>query len=167
MRLSGRGIRCVRGGREVFSGLDFEAASGEALAVTGPNGAGKTSLLRLIAGLLTMAGGSIGLEGGEGELQLDTLCQIIEGVSHFVYLAARLTFGTINLRILHHNTFSLHNCHPLAFNLPNISSFNLPLLSAKLPSSSHLPLRRNNPYSRKQVSLCATASRHKRMRPSR
>ena len=24
MRLSGRGIRCVRGGREIFSGLDFE-----------------------------------------------------------------------------------------------------------------------------------------------
>ena len=70
MRLSGRGIRCVRGGREVFSGLDFEAASGQALAVTGPNGSGKTSLLRLIAGLLTMADGSIGLEGGEGELTL-------------------------------------------------------------------------------------------------
>jgi heme exporter protein A len=70
MRLSGRGIRCVRGGREVFSGLDFEACSGEALAVTGPNGAGKTSLLRLIAGLLAIAGGSIGLEGGETELTL-------------------------------------------------------------------------------------------------
>ena len=50
MRLSGRGVRCVRGGREVFSGLDFEASSGEALAVTGPNGSGKTSLLRMIAG---------------------------------------------------------------------------------------------------------------------
>jgi heme exporter protein A len=70
MRLSGRGIKCVRGGREVFSGLDFEAAAGEALAVTGPNGSGKTSLLRLIAGLLTMADGSIGLDGGEGELTL-------------------------------------------------------------------------------------------------
>jgi heme exporter protein A len=70
MRLSGRGVRCVRGGREVFSGLDFEAASGEALAVTGPNGSGKTSLLRLIAGLLTIADGSIGLEGGESELTL-------------------------------------------------------------------------------------------------
>src|SRR6266853_1276205 len=70
MRLSGRGIRCVRGGREVFSGLDFEASSGEAVAVTGPNGAGKTSLLRLIAGLLTMADGSIDLEGGEAELTL-------------------------------------------------------------------------------------------------
>ena len=70
MRLSGRGVRCVRGGREVFSGLDFALASGEALAVTGPNGSGKTSLLRLIAGLLTMAEGSIALEGGEAELNL-------------------------------------------------------------------------------------------------
>jgi heme exporter protein A len=70
MRLSGRDVRCVRGGREVFSGLDFEAGAGEALAVTGPNGSGKTSLLRLIAGLLTIAGGSIGLDGGEAELTL-------------------------------------------------------------------------------------------------
>ena len=70
MRLSGRGVRCVRGGREVFSGLDFAISSGEALAVIGPNGSGKTSLLRLIAGLLTAAGGSISLEGGEAELTL-------------------------------------------------------------------------------------------------
>jgi heme exporter protein A len=70
MRLLGSGVRCVRGGREVFPALDFEAASGEALAVTGPNGAGKTSLLRLIAGLLAPAGGAIRLEGGEAELTL-------------------------------------------------------------------------------------------------
>jgi heme exporter protein A len=73
MRLSGRGVRCVRGGREVFSGLDFEASSGEALAVVGPNGSGKTSLLRLIAGVLAPAGGSIALEGGEDELTLAEL----------------------------------------------------------------------------------------------
>src|SRR5512136_665346 len=70
MRLSGRGVRCVRGGRDVFSGLDFEASSGEALAIIGANGSGKTSLLRMIAGLLAVAGGSIGLEGGETELTL-------------------------------------------------------------------------------------------------
>ncbi len=70
MRLSGRGIRCARGGREVFSGLDFETCSGEALAVLGPNGSGKTSLLRMIAGLLAPAAGSIELAGGDVELTL-------------------------------------------------------------------------------------------------
>src|SRR5207244_4829705 len=48
----------------------FQVASGEVLAVVGPNGSGKTSLLRLIAGLLVPAGGSIGLEGGEADLTL-------------------------------------------------------------------------------------------------
>src|SRR3954468_22258918 len=70
MRLSGRHIDCIRGGREVFSGLDFEASAGEVLAVIGPNGSGKTSLLRLIAGLLGPSGGSVDLEGGETELTL-------------------------------------------------------------------------------------------------
>jgi len=70
MRLSGRQIDCIRGGRGVFSGLDFEAPAGEALAVVGPNGSGKTSLLRVIAGLLVPASGSVRLEGGEAELTL-------------------------------------------------------------------------------------------------
>jgi len=70
MRLSGRGLGCIRGGREVYSGLDFAATTGEALAVTGPNGAGKTSLLRQIAGLLAIPSGSIDLDGGHSELTL-------------------------------------------------------------------------------------------------
>lgn len=70
MQLRGRDVRCVRGGREVFSGLDFAVVGGEALAVTGRNGSGKTSLLRLIAGLLAPSGGSIAIEGGDAELTL-------------------------------------------------------------------------------------------------
>ncbi|HEY2246276.1 MAG TPA: heme ABC exporter ATP-binding protein CcmA [Bradyrhizobium sp.] len=70
MRLSGGGVRCVRGSREVFAGLDFETLSGEVLTVTGPNGSGKTSLLRLIAGLLIPAAGAISLDGGQAELTL-------------------------------------------------------------------------------------------------
>ena len=77
MQLSGRGVVCVRGGREVFSGLDFEAVSGEAVAVVGRNGSGKTSLLRLIAGLLIPAGGTIALDGGDAELTLPEQCHYL------------------------------------------------------------------------------------------
>ena len=67
MRLSGTDLDCIRGGREVFSGLGFAVASGEALIVTGANGAGKSSLLRLIAGLLRAARGRLELEAGDPE----------------------------------------------------------------------------------------------------
>ncbi|MCK1388240.1 heme ABC exporter ATP-binding protein CcmA [Bradyrhizobium sp. 21] len=77
MQLSGRGVICVRGGREVFSGLDFEAGSGEAVAVVGRNGSGKTSLLRMIAGLLIPAGGTIALDEGDAELTLPEQCHYL------------------------------------------------------------------------------------------
>jgi heme exporter protein A len=65
MRLILANLRCVRGGREVFAGLGFALAAGEAMMVTGPNGSGKSSLLRLVAGLLRPADGEVALEGGE------------------------------------------------------------------------------------------------------
>ena len=68
MRLRGHDLACVRGGREVFEGLDFSVDAGEALAVTGRNGAGKTTLLRLIAGLLEPARGQLELSGGPPDL---------------------------------------------------------------------------------------------------
>ena len=70
MRLSGSELACIRGGREVFSGLSFTVGAGEALVVLGPNGAGKSSLLRLIAGLVHRTGGELALEGGDPELTI-------------------------------------------------------------------------------------------------
>ncbi|RAI30828.1 heme ABC exporter ATP-binding protein CcmA [Rhodoplanes serenus] len=68
MDLIGHDLACVRGQREVFTGLDFRVGAGEALALTGRNGAGKSSLLRLIAGLVRPAAGSVRLDGGDPEL---------------------------------------------------------------------------------------------------
>ncbi len=65
MQLTGDKLACERGGREVFRDVSFRLKNGEALLVTGPNGAGKSSLLRMIAGLVRIAGGSLALEGGE------------------------------------------------------------------------------------------------------
>jgi heme exporter protein A len=70
MRLSAVDLACHRGGRDVFTGLSFAVASGEALTVTGRNGAGKSSLLRTIVGLVRTAHGSLALEGGDPELSL-------------------------------------------------------------------------------------------------
>ncbi len=70
MLLSVENLACRRGGRDVFAGVSFALAAGEALTVTGPNGSGKSSLLRLIAGLLLPADGRVALEGGDSELTL-------------------------------------------------------------------------------------------------
>ncbi len=65
--LKAHSLQCRRGGRLVFSDVEFSVSSGQALAVTGRNGAGKSSLLRLIAGLLPVAAGRVTLEGGDDE----------------------------------------------------------------------------------------------------
>lgn len=52
-------IACERGGRSVFRDLSFTLERGQVLALEGPNGAGKTSTLRILAGLLPQAEGTI------------------------------------------------------------------------------------------------------------
>jgi heme exporter protein A len=65
-------LTCIRGTRLVFRGVNLRVESGQMLALEGPNGAGKTSLLRMIAGFLAPAAGSIrirmnGAETADGE----------------------------------------------------------------------------------------------------
>jgi len=52
-------VTCARGGRILFEGLSFAVGPGEGCLVTGPNGAGKSSLVRVAAGLLAPAAGTI------------------------------------------------------------------------------------------------------------
>nr|WP_081713198.1 MULTISPECIES: heme ABC exporter ATP-binding protein CcmA [unclassified Labrenzia] len=65
MRLIAENLTIDRGGRRVFQDLSFDLPSGTALVVTGANGIGKSSLLRTLAGLVALAGGTLWLEQGE------------------------------------------------------------------------------------------------------
>ena len=61
--LAFRDVTCARGGRVLFEGLSFAIPAGGAATVTGPNGVGKSSLIRVAAGLLKPARGTV--EGSE------------------------------------------------------------------------------------------------------
>jgi len=52
-----------RGHATLFSGVSFQLAAGQALALTGPNGSGKTTLLRILAGLTSPAAGTVRWRG--------------------------------------------------------------------------------------------------------
>ena len=71
----GEKLTCVRGERIVFKDLNFELSPGGALILIGPNGSGKSSLLRMMAGLLRPADGSMmwSEPGEEPEEALDDI----------------------------------------------------------------------------------------------
>jgi heme exporter protein A len=68
VQLQAKSLACQRGGRAVFSDVNFALAPGQLLELRGPNGSGKSSLLRLIAGLGEPAQGEIILEGSTPDL---------------------------------------------------------------------------------------------------
>ena len=61
--LEARALTCIRGERELFSGLDVQVFAGQCLHIRGENGVGKTSLLRLLTGLTSPDSGEV-LWGG-------------------------------------------------------------------------------------------------------
>jgi len=58
-----RGIDHSFGARPVLQSIDIEVEESEFVCIVGPSGCGKTTLLRLLAGLLTPAGGEVTLGG--------------------------------------------------------------------------------------------------------
>ncbi len=52
------------GGFDLFTGVSFNVADGERVAIAGPNGAGKTTLLRMLAGEDEPSSGSAGHRNG-------------------------------------------------------------------------------------------------------
>ncbi|SEH69233.1 ATPase components of ABC transporters with duplicated ATPase domains [Mycolicibacterium rutilum] len=57
--LSCTGLRAIRGGRLLFSGVDLSVRGPERIALTGRNGSGKSTLLRILSGEQDPDGGSV------------------------------------------------------------------------------------------------------------
>jgi phospholipid/cholesterol/gamma-HCH transport system ATP-binding protein len=58
-----RGLEFYRGERAIFGGVDLDIPRGKITAILGPSGTGKTTLLRLIAGQLRPAVGTVDIDG--------------------------------------------------------------------------------------------------------
>ncbi len=76
----GENLTCVRGGRTIFTSLNFNLTAGDALILVGPNGSGKSTLLRLMAGLLRPSSGN--LKWGQTEIHEEP--EIHGGRLHYV-----------------------------------------------------------------------------------
>jgi multiple sugar transport system ATP-binding protein len=62
-QVSLRGIRKSYGSVDVIKGIDLDVADGEFIVFVGPSGCGKSTVLRMIAGLETVTGGDVLIDG--------------------------------------------------------------------------------------------------------
>ena len=58
-----RGIRKSYGAVDVIKGIDLEVANGEFMVFVGPSGCGKSTTLRMVAGLESITGGDLLIDG--------------------------------------------------------------------------------------------------------
>ena len=105
--LAARGLAKAYGERVLFTGLTFDVARGDRLAVLGPNGAGKTTLVKLLLGPLApdagevvrAPGAKIGWFGQEAE-QLDLAGSALDNLLAVApdLARARLLLACLRLR---------------------------------------------------------------------
>ena len=94
MHIALRNVTVGVPGRTLLRGVELEAPPGAAIVVTGPTGAGRTSLLKVVAGLLPPAGGTV-LHDGESLADLPAArAQAVRRRIGFVFEDAALWANT-------------------------------------------------------------------------
>ena len=88
-------LRVERSERCILDDLSFELTGGTITTVTGPNGVGKSTLLRALAGLLPLAGGTIATTGLRNEATLAESSHYLghtDGLKNSLSVAENLEF---------------------------------------------------------------------------
>src|ERR1700734_3032853 len=88
-----RGAVALSGRFPLLAGVDLEVGVGETVLVEGPNGAGKTSLLRVCAGLVTLASGQVAVLGLDPVRHRTQVRRRVGLLSHASHLYDDLTVG--------------------------------------------------------------------------
>ncbi len=85
------GAVALSGRFPLLAGVDLEVEPGETVLVEGPNGAGKTSLLRVCAGLVPLASGTVAIFGLDPVRQRNRIRRRVGLLSHASHLYDDLT----------------------------------------------------------------------------
>ncbi len=86
------------GAVQVLDGISIEVAEGEFVALLGASGCGKTTLLRLLAGLETLTGGTISI-GGTSALEARRRQEIGVAFQRPALVPARTALGNVELTL--------------------------------------------------------------------
>jgi heme ABC exporter ATP-binding subunit CcmA len=89
--LSFRNVVALSGRFPLLAGVDLEVGTGQTVLVEGPNGAGKTSLLRVAAGLVPVASGSLTVLGLDPARYRTTVRRRVGLLAHASHLYDDLT----------------------------------------------------------------------------
>jgi heme exporter protein A len=90
-KLSANDLTLIRGERCLFKGLSFALESGGLLVLEGRNGSGKTSLIRAIAGMLSLEKGTVYWDDVAVEKQRQTFHGSLVWLAHRTGLKGDLT----------------------------------------------------------------------------
>ncbi len=88
-----RSVVALSGRFPLLSGINLDVAQGETVLVEGPNGAGKTSLLRVCAGLVPVASGTLSVLGLDPGRHRTHVRRRVGLLSHASHLYDDLTVG--------------------------------------------------------------------------
>ena len=94
-------VRKAYGDVEVVHGLDLEIADGEFVALVGPSGCGKSTILRMIAGLEDISGGTILFDGkpvNDADPKTRNIAMVFQNYALYPHMSVRENIG-LNLRL--------------------------------------------------------------------